>query len=206
MGGHVLDKGDYDVLNVVALKKMATVAAIAEACGRDVRDVDRALTRLSDQGLVVVVGGAGMPTNGAETVLATSADGHYQTLRQDEQLLGLVDRFDDTNAQLLAAMSAWQQVDVGGKTVPNDHRDSEYDERVITRIERLVQRLDRLLTALASHDPRFAGYRVRLERALREIDRGRREFVSSPTLDSVHSIWFEFHEDLLRSLGRERKE
>jgi len=25
-------------------------------------------------------------------------------------------------------------------------------------------------------------------------------------MDSVHNIWFEFHEDLLRTLGRERVE
>ena len=38
------------------------------------------------------------------------------------------------------------------------------------------------------------------------IDAGRHELVSSPMVDSVHNVWFEFHEDLLRTLGRARKE
>jgi hypothetical protein len=36
------------------------------------------------------------------------------------------------------------------------------------------------------------------------VDQGRREFVCKPTLDSVHNIWFEFHEDILAVLGRPR--
>jgi len=103
-------------------------------------------------------------------------------------------------------MSAWQQVDVGGQKVANDHSDASYDDRIITRIGRLVQRLDPLLSALGQADARFTGYRERFTAALAGIDEGRADLVSSPTLDSVHTIWFEFHEDLLRTLGRARKE
>jgi hypothetical protein len=103
-------------------------------------------------------------------------------------------------------MSAWQQVDVGGRKVTNDHSDSAYDDKVIGRLEKLVARLDPLLDALAAHDPRFVAYPRRFTTALAGIDDGRHELVSSPTVDSVHNIWFEFHEDLLRTLGRDRAE
>jgi hypothetical protein len=103
-------------------------------------------------------------------------------------------------------MSSWQQVDVGGRKVANDHTDAEYDEKVITRLERLVGRLDPLIAALADHDARFATYSTRFAAALAGIDDGDHDLVSSPVRDSIHTVWFEFHEDLLRTLGRERAE
>jgi hypothetical protein len=103
-------------------------------------------------------------------------------------------------------MSAWQQIEIGGKKVANDHSDSSYDAKIIATIARLVSRLSSLLQALAEKDPRFSSYISRFERSLSHIDDGDITFVSDPTKDSVHNVWFEFHEDLLRTLGRARKE
>lgn len=150
--------------------------------------------------------GSAFPGDGPDVALAASAARHYARLREDAEVISVVDRFDDINRQLLAAMSAWQQVDGGGHKVANDHTDSGYDDKIITRIGRLVQRLDPLLDALTRFDPRFASYPERFAAALAGIDEGRHEFVSSPTHDSVHAIWFEFHEDLLRTMGRNREE
>jgi hypothetical protein len=202
----VLDKADYDVLNVVALKKMASGPTIASVCGITDTEVDAALARLADQELVVVAGGSALPNDGAEPALAAAAAEHYASVRADSGVGELVDRFETVNAQFLTAMSAWQQVDVGGRKVTNDHSDTEYDDKVIGRLDKLVQRLTSLLDALAAHDPRFATYKQRFERAMEAVDGGRHELVSAPTEDSVHNIWFEFHEDLLRTLGRERVE
>jgi hypothetical protein len=41
---------------------------------------------------------------------------------------------------------------------------------------------------------------------MRKVDEGDTAYVSTPTVDSVHNVWFEFHEDLLRTMGRARKE
>jgi len=202
----VLGKPDYDVLNVVALKKMATTAAIADVTGLLPGEVAAVLGDLAGQGLLVDAGGSALPTDSAEPALAKAAAGHYAAVRSDPAVEELVGRFETVNAQFLTAMSAWQQVDVGGRKVTNDHSDSAYDEKVIGRIDRLVGRLTPLLDALTGHDERFAGYRRRFGVAMAGVDAGRHELVSSPTEDSVHNIWFEFHEDLLRTLGRERTE
>jgi hypothetical protein len=202
----VLGNADYCVLNVVALKKMATVGALASVTGLPPGQVEDRLGHLAGLGLVETVAGSALPSDGAEAALKESAAGHYAALREDPAVLALADGFEDINARLLAAMSAWQQVDIGGQKVANDHNDSAYDDRIITRIDRLVQRLDPLLDALSQYDSWFGGYRQRFAAAMGAIDEGRHELVSSPTADSVHTIWFEFHEDLLRTLGRERKE
>ena len=99
-------------------------------------------------------------------------------------------------------MAAWQQIDVGGHKVANDHSDRDYDEKIITRAAKLVERLKRIGGALGDHDPRFRRYGERFDAALDRVDRGQPEYLSSPGLESVHDIWFEFHEDLLRSLAR----
>ena len=201
-----LDNTDYDVLNVVALKRMATADVVAAASGAAPDVVDATLGRLADRGLLVVAGGAALPTDGAEPALKAAAAQRYASVRGDEDVIALVARFEHINAQFLTTMSAWQQVDVGGRKVANDHSDSAYDDKVIGRLEKLAARLEPLLEALAAHDPRFAVYPRRFTTALAGIDDGRHELVSSPTVDSVHNIWFEFHEDLLRTLGRDRAE
>ncbi|GAA4535984.1 hypothetical protein [Pseudonocardia xishanensis] len=201
-----LVKPDYDVLNVVALKKMATAATVAHVTGHSPDEVERVLTCLADRGLVVLAGDAALPTNDAEPALAESAGSHYAGVRGDDDLAKLIDRFEAVNAQFLVTMSSWQQIDVGGRKVINDHSDSEYDEKVIARLEKLTERLRPLLNALAEYDGRFGVYPRRFDAAMHGIDAGRHDLVSSPTEDSVHNIWFEFHEDLLRTLGRERTE
>jgi predicted transcriptional regulator len=202
----VLGKADYCVLNAVALKKMASAGALADLTGLPPGQVEDRLSRLAGLGLVETVAGSALPSDDAEAALKQSAAEHYAALRADPAVLALADGFEDINVRLLAAMSAWQQVDIGGHKVANDHADSAYDDKIITRIDRLVQRLGPLLDALSQYDERFAGYRQRFTAALDAIDEGRPELVSSVTADSVHTIWFEFHEDLLRTLGRERKE
>jgi hypothetical protein len=202
----VLDKASYDVLNSVALKKMATPAAIAAACQMPVAEVNQVLAQLAGRNLVLVAEGSAFPADGTDAALQASAAEQYAPVRRDDEVLGLTERFEETNRQFLSAMSAWQQVDLGGRKVTNDHQDPEYDEKIITRIDRLIERLVPLIDALAGHAPRFASYRSRLERAMDGIAAGQHDLVSSPQQDSVHNIWFEFHEDLLRTLGRERME
>lgn len=206
MTSPVVDKTDYDVLNVVALKKMTDPDTIALVTGADATDVSKALDGLAERGLLVVVGGAALPTDQAGPALQTAAAQHYAELRGDPAVLTAVAKFETTNTSFLLAMSSWQQVEIGGQKVTNDHTDAEYDDGVIIKLDKLVGRLKSLLAALGAHDPRFATYQARFEASMDKIDSGSHEFVSSPTVDSVHNVWFELHEDLLRTLGRERVE
>lgn len=201
-----LGKTDYDVLNAVTLKKMASAPVVAQVCGVAEPDVETALASLAEQGLVATAGEHALPTDEAEPALADAAARFYTEVRDDAGIASLFDRFEITNTQFLKTMSSWQQVDVGGRKVANDHTDSAYDDKVISRLDRLVQQLQPLLEALTGRDERFAAYQRRFDTAMHAIDSGEHDLVSSPTSDSIHNIWFEFHEDLLRTLGRERTE
>lgn len=201
-----LDDVQFQVLNAICLKKMAATGEVADATGLSAPDVEAALQTLEGHGLVAAAASSWLPMNGAvPAVEAWAADAHG-SLREDEGIEKLHDRFERINLAFLQAMSAWQQVPIGGKKVPNDHTDAEYDAKVIGEIAGLVARLGRILDRLAVHVPRVALYETRFGTALREIDAGNIDYVAKPTVQSVHNVWFEFHEDLLRILGRERRE
>ena len=186
----------FVVLNVVALKKIATAEQIAEVSGLPLPSVREELEQLSGEGFIAVLGDQALPQDTATAELD----------RIDEGVLAMHDRFEIVNTQFLGQVSAWQQVEVAGRKIANDHSDAEYDAKVLGRIDRLVGRLIDLIGVLEPFDARFAGYAQRFRSAMDRSDTGDIEWVSSPVLDSVHTVWFEFHEDLLRTLGRERKE
>jgi hypothetical protein len=206
MPSTLLDKYLYDALNAVALKKMSTVAGVADVTTLDADAAKTALNTLAERNLIVLVGDNALPTDESATALVESAASIYAEVRADPTVLAVADKFEDVNSRFLKAMSQWQQVEVGGRKITNDHTDADYDNKVISQIDRLVSRLSGLLETLGERDPRFRLYIDRFRTSLDKVDAGDTGFVSDPTRDSVHNVWFEFHEDLLRTLGRKRKE
>jgi hypothetical protein len=197
---------EFEVLNVIVLKGMCRTGTVADVLGIPERAVAETVAALERGDLVGRADDLLLPTDAAEPALAAFAADAYRDLRSGLESDGLHERFERINAHLLQTMAAWQQIDVGGHNVANDHSDRDYDEKVITRAGKLVERLKRIAGALGEHDPRFLRYGDRLDAALDRVDRGERDYLSSPVLESVHNIWFEFHEDLLRSLGKARTE
>jgi hypothetical protein len=201
-----LTQDGYAVLNAVALKKMATVAQAADAADLAEEIVHAELAELAARGLVAVVGDAALPTDDAVPALSASAAERYASLREESEVQEMAERFEVVNTQFLQTISAWQQIDVGGRKVVNDHSDADYDGRILDRLDKQVQRLSRLIGVLEARDGRFAAYVRRFTQASDAVAAGDVDLVSSPTRDSIHNVWFEFHEDLLRTLGRARKE
>jgi hypothetical protein len=67
-------------------------------------------------------------------------------------------------------------------------------------VERLMKFLEEIIPSI----PRYESYVRRFANSISLVDRGDRDYVCKPTIDSVHNIWFEFHEDILSVLGRPR--
>ncbi len=110
-------------------------------------------------------------------------------------------RFLGLNRELIRACNDWQ-VRPGG--VPNDHRDPTYDWAVVDRVDTIDDRVGPIVSALSRLMVRFGGYRPRLRDARRRIDNGDADWLTSPRIDSYHTVWMQLHEDLLLALGRDR--
>ena len=114
------------------------------------------------------------------------------------------ERFLPLNRELIRVCNDWQ-VRPGG--VPNDHRDPRYDWSVIDRLRALDERVAPVIYAARPRAVRAsARYRPRLRAALARVDDGEHEWLTSPRIDSYHTVWMQLHEDLLLALGADRSD
>ena len=183
---------EFAVLNAVYLRKMVTDDAIVVITGLSEQAVATHVGALGERGLVVDVGGGNRmleQPDGARAAIE-AYDDRYAGLRTDPEVEGWYQRFESLNGQFLTAISGWQT--------------SGQDAGALDKLLRLVDRQVKALTAFATTVPRYQRYADRLSTALDEVEAGRTEFVTSLSVDSVHNVWFELHEDILTVLGRPR--
>jgi hypothetical protein len=178
------------VLNCIYLRKLVPAAAVPAGTALPRDAVDTALAVVTSDGSALDVGdGQYMLTEeGTQQVLAEYGQ-RYAAERQDSFFTDWYDRFEVLNTQFLSGISAWQR---GG------------DEGQLDRLLRLVERQIKALDTISGRVARYGTYRDRFERAIEQVDEGKAAFVVSPSVDSIHNIWFEFHEDILTLLGRPR--
>jgi hypothetical protein len=112
-------------------------------------------------------------------------------------------RFLALNQELIRVCNDWQ-VRPGG--APNDHRDPTYDWAVVDRLVAVDERVGPILRTAASGMARFGTYRPRLRAARERVAEGESEWLTSPRIDSYHTVWMQLHEDLLLALGLDRAE
>jgi hypothetical protein len=186
----MLCESDFIALNAIYLKKMATAANIAEATALPLDSVSTSLTVAAGQGWIMdMPTGAMLLDEGIAVVLAYYREA-YASVRADPAAAKWYENFETLNTRFISAVSEWQK--------------TEGDERAERRLLQIAQRLAKDIGQLVPQVPRYASYPRRIERGIDKIDAGQRDFVCKPTVDSVHNIWFEFHEDILAVLGRPR--
>ncbi|MGQ0623850.1 MAG: PEP-utilizing enzyme [Sporichthyaceae bacterium] len=126
-------------------------------------------------------------------------DRHAELLAADsagldvEKLAGIYDRFLALNTPM-KALSA-KAVSARG------------DDRLtmLGEFSELVERTAPVLRRTAELLPRFVGYQDRLTDALGKAEGAQWEYLTSPVVDSIHTVWMELHEDYLQTLNRDRE-
>lgn len=108
------------------------------------------------------------------------------------------------NPRLLSTASAWQLRQEHGQAVVNDHTDADHDARVLADLRTLHDTTAPLVGRMGALLERFARYKQRLSTAVDRVEAGDYEWFTKPLIDSYHTVWFELHEDLLSTLGKER--
>ena len=188
-----LSAEEFALLNALWLRKMATRGMLEENAGVSSEVAGTCLRAAADRELVRALGDYVVLTDPGRRAVLEHYDGEYRHLRGDPDFGEWYERFEGYNSRFLNLMSSWQT------------DTDEAKERTYSRLARVVERHIDALGAAADWLPRYRHYAARFERSLEHVDSGRSDFVSSPVVDSLHNIWFEFHEDLLAVLGRPRE-
>ena len=111
-----------------------------------------------------------------------------------EAIAAVYERFLAANKPFKAVNSSWQTADEDARWA------------LVGELSDLVGRIEPALSRTSEALPRFDGYAPRLKAALARVEDGDFDHVTSPRIDSLHTIWMELHEDYLLTLGRSREE
>jgi len=200
---------DVDLLVLLALRlrTLADVETVAAASGLTVDEAGEALRRLGTDGLVRsregrvsgwMLTAAGRDVCGAELAAELDAAGVR------DRVAGAYVRFLGVNQPLLDLCTRWQIRTTDGDDVVNDHTDASYDAAVLAGLVEVDGTAQAVCRELGDSLARFDSYGPRLAAARAATERGEPDWLTRPTIDSYHTVWFELHENLLASLGRER--
>jgi hypothetical protein len=188
------------VLQATRLKGRLSAELAAASCSIASDDAVALLTSLREAGLVKGEPSVRLTPEGrarlGDLVSEERASIDTKALEQ------LYQEFDSHNTELKQVVSDWQLRD--GE--PNDHGDATYDETVIASLVAVDDGFQPLVTRIAEVAPRLAVYVSRFGNALDHIRAGDTGFVARPIIDSYHTVWFEFHEELIGLLGLSREQ
>lgn len=110
------------------------------------------------------------------------------------------------NARLVSACTGWQLRPAGEDGLaPNDHTDPAWDAGVLTELDTLNAALAPLIARLTAVLTRFSGYDTRFDASLQRAHAGENPWVDRSDVDSCHRVWFQLHEDLVATLGIDRR-
>ncbi|MEJ2890562.1 hypothetical protein [Actinomycetospora aeridis] len=198
---------DQLTLHTLTLRQLATAAQISEINGQAEDAVAPALDQAVTDGLVLSARGAYMITPAGRARLDEVYPAAFAEIRASSDVAAAMDSFESgVNRQVLELTTEWQTVQVDGTPTPNDHGDPEYDARVLDRLGRVLEKTRKVLGPLAAADPLVERFTDRLDAALTRAEGGETDYVSGVRVDSVHTVWFQMHEHVLRLTGRERPE
>jgi hypothetical protein len=195
-----MDNAELAVLRVLRLKGRAGVEDIATASGVEARQVSWIVSDLTEVGA------------------ARELKGNYMLLPPGrEKLEGLLEQeragidahamsevhesFTGVNLEFKQLATDWQIVD--GE--PNEHTDEAYDQSVIDRLPAIHERVMPIATRASELAPRLAPYGLRFTSALERVQAGDHAWLLKPLIDSYHTVWFEFHEELIALAGLTRE-
>jgi phosphohistidine swiveling domain-containing protein len=188
------------VLRTLRLKGRVNAEGIAAASGVGADEVNSIVTNL-------VQSGEAREMNGNYLLMPPGRDrlnGLLEAERAGIDSAAMHDVYEDfvaVNGDFKRLANDWQ---MKGET-PNDHSDAAYDQEVLGRLPGIHERVSPVTDRAAQIAPRLAIYKDRFERALAKVQGGDLDWLLKPLIDSYHTVWFEFHEELIGLAGHTRE-
>ena len=191
------------IIHVLSIKGFAKEESLAVAAGLEVSDIVLIVQSLIEEGLLESSRiGMKLTEKGRRAAAKVLED-----VRETTDLAALetfYQAFTPINQDYKKSVSSWQIKTVGKSAEPNDHEDAEYDQRVLTEMFKDHDSLKHLVATHLASCPLLRDYARRLEIAFAQVSAGHEQFVTGALIDSYHTVWFEFHEALIRLSGRDR--
>ncbi|MBJ8348828.1 hypothetical protein JGU72_29505 [Antrihabitans sp. YC2-6] len=202
----MLDEYELTV-HSLTLRQLGSAEQLAEVNGLATADVEAALEKAAADGAVISRRGNAMITPAGRQFLDEVYARAFASVREDQDVSAAMDSFETgVNKQILSLTTDWQTVEVNGERVTNDHGDAEYDAKIIAKLGRVVDKTQKVLQPLVNADPLVDRFLDRIGSALTRAEGGETDYISGVRVDSVHTVWFQMHEHILRLTGRERPE
>jgi hypothetical protein len=188
------------VLQAIRLKGRVTAADLAATLDEDVDDV---IEQLTASGLLV---------GGATLRISPSGRDRLDALLAEERegvdsaaMTAAYDDFRSVNNDFKSLVTDWQ-LKGGPGGPPNAHDDAEYDAAVLARLDQVHARVLPIIEAVGAQLPRLNAYSAKLVAALDKVKSGDSSWLARPLIDSYHTVWFEWHEELIGAVGLTREE
>lgn len=194
-----------DLLQALLIKGSVPADQLPYALSGDPGLVSALAEHMAADGLAQMASGTWHLTGTGKLAALAAFEGDRGSLGPG-RAAALLAAFRPLDVRMKGIVTAWQLRSEGNEPVLNDHGDAGYDAEILRRLADLHVEMIAWMAPLAEVFPRFAGYRARLARALSAASEGDQRYVSSPRVDSYHSVWFELHEDLIRLSGHQRAE
>lgn len=194
-------------VHALTLRQLGSAEQLAEVTGQPVADVEAALEKATADGAVMAARGNFMITPAGRARLDEIYPQAFAAFRSSTAVTDAMDAFETgVNKHVLTLTTDWQTKEVGGDRVPNDHGDADYDAGIVDKLARVIEKAAKALRPVADLDPLVDRFLDRIGTALTRAESGEADYVSGVRVDSVHTVWFQMHEHLLRLTGRERPE
>ena len=191
------------LIHVLSIKGFAREEILAKALGLGVAELESIAESLTQEGLLENSRiGLKLTEKGKAAASEISED-----VREKADLAALETfylEFTPINQDYKKGVSAWQIKTVGESAEPNDHKDAAYDQQVLAEMFRDHDSLNDLIAIRLTSCPLLEDYARRLNQAYANINAGDHQFVTGALIESYHTVWFEFHEALIRLSGRDR--
>ena len=192
-----------DIIGCLSIKGIASIDMLAETLLTTVEAVEPVLAELVEAGAVLVTAGSARLTEAGAARAAALTQARGQRWGTGRALAAL-DAFLPLDKRIKTTVSAWQLRDIGGQQILNDHADPQHDGAVLAELQAIHAEVSAWLNSVTDAPGPVSRYAARLDRAAAAVASGDYRFISSPRVDSYHSVWFELHEELIRLAGRSR--
>lgn len=193
-GGSSRLVGAFEAMRIIQLKGLCSFARVAEALGVTEAAVAAALQPQMGMLKETPRGFALLPEGRAFMYQQVATERGQVDAAALEEAWG---RFLPFNTRFKALVTEAQQTQSLETASPGW-------PAVVEQLRTLHEGFSPVVDAVATAAPRLASYRPRFEAAMAAVADGEPGMVASPLKDSYHTVWFEFHEELIALTGRDR--